>query len=110
MSDTRRFQVVVREGPPHGDLYELEQTIYFDVVDTETEEVVLRFQGEMRAALSTSSGLWDNYDYAGVRDVALAPDGESVLVTAYGGGEEVVPIPKCPPDFRSHGDFGSPER
>jgi len=89
-----RYVVVIREGPPHGDLYELEQTIYFHVVDTETDEVVLRFQGEMRAALSTASGLWDNYDFAGVCDATLAPDGESVIVRTYGGGEEVVPIPK----------------
>lgn len=89
-----QFEVVVREGPPHGDLYELEQATYFDVVDTQTGDLLLMFHGEMHAGLSTETGLWDDYAFSGVREVTLSPDGQSVTVQYWDGGEEVVPIPR----------------
>jgi hypothetical protein len=94
MSDAGRFQVVVREGPPRGDLYQLEQAAYFEVVDTKTGDILLVFQGEMRAGLSTDTGLWDDYAFSGVREVTLSPDGQSVLVQHWDGNEEVVLIPE----------------
>jgi hypothetical protein len=85
-----RFEVRVEEGPPHGGLYELEQTTYYRVVDVASGEVVLAFEGEMEASLSTSTGMWDDYRFSGVREVILAPDEGSVTVRYYDGREEMV--------------------
>jgi hypothetical protein len=52
-----RFKVVVGEGSPHGDLYELEQTIYYRLRDTHSKKVVMAFQREMEASLSRSTGV-----------------------------------------------------
>jgi hypothetical protein len=89
----RRFRVVVEEDPPHGDLYELEQTTYYHVVDTRSGEVVVTFRGEMQASLSRTTGMWDDYRYSGAREVAIAPGEESVVVTDCDGGAELVPLP-----------------
>ncbi|MCP4541419.1 MAG: hypothetical protein GY832_30180 [Chloroflexi bacterium] len=89
-----RFEVVVKEGPPHGDLYELEQTTYYQVVDMRSKEVVMTFQGEMEASLSTSSGSWDDHHFSGVREVIIAPDEQSVIVKYYDDREEIVPLPE----------------
>jgi hypothetical protein len=91
---SRRFQVVTEEDPPHGDLYELEQTTTYRVVDTRTGQTVMTFWGEMRASLSRTSGMWDDYNCSGVREVAIAPDGESVVVTDCEGRTESVPLPR----------------
>jgi len=88
-----RYEIQVQEGALHGDLYELEQTTYFHVVDVDTQTVVLTFQGEMEASLSRDSGLWDDYSFSGVRDVTLAPDQQSVLVHYHDRHEEIVPLP-----------------
>lgn len=89
-----RFEVEVEEGPAHGGLYELEQTTYYRVVDTRSHEVVLTFRGEMEASLSTSTGMWDDHRYSGVREVAVAPDERSVHVQYHDGREETVPLPR----------------
>jgi hypothetical protein len=89
-----RFEVLVEEGPPHGDLYELEQTTHYRVVDTHLKEVVLTFQGEMEASLSTTTGMWDDHCFYGVCGVAIAPDEESVIVKYYDGREEAVLLPQ----------------
>ena len=91
-----RWEVQVTEGPPHGDLYELEQTTYYRVVDADSQEVILTFRGEMEASLSTDSGLWDDYSYSGVCLVTLAPDQRSVLVDYHDGRRETVPLPGSP--------------
>jgi hypothetical protein len=91
---SRRFQVVAEEDPPHGDLYELEQTTTYRVVDTRTGQTVMTFRGEMRASLSRTTGMWDDYGYSGVREIAIAPDGESVVVTDWDGHTESVPLPR----------------
>jgi hypothetical protein len=88
-----RFEVVVEQGPAHGDLYELEQTTYYRVVDRQSKEVVLAFEGEMEASLSRSTGLWDDYGFSGVSEVTLALDEQSVLVRYHDGREERVPLP-----------------
>ena len=85
-----RFEVVVEQGPPHGDLYELEQTTYYHVVDRHTQQVVMTFQSEMEATLSRDSGMWDDYRFSGVCEVAIAPDEASVVVTYCTGREERV--------------------
>jgi hypothetical protein len=89
-----RFEVRVEEGHPHGDLFELEQTTFFRVVDTRSNEVVMTFRGEMEASLSRSTGMWDDLRYSGVREVAVAPDERSVRVMYHDGREETVPLPR----------------
>lgn len=88
-----RYEIQIQEGPPHGGLYELEQTTYFHVVDVDTQAVVLTFRGEMEASLSPDTGLWDDYRFSGVRDLTLAPEQRSVLVRYYDGHEETVLLP-----------------
>ena len=87
-----RFEVVVQQGPPHGDLYELEQTTYYHVVDRHTQQVVMRFQSEMEASLSTDSGLWDDCRFSGVCEVVIAPDETAVMVRYCDGREERVEL------------------
>ena len=89
-----RFRVQVVEGASHGGLYELEQTTYFHVVDTRTQQIVLTFEGSMSASLSTSTGQWDDYAYGGVRQVIIAPDQGAVRVLYHGEVEEDVPLPQ----------------
>ncbi len=91
---TSRFAVQVEEGGGHGDLYELEKTTYYRVVDTRTQEVVLTFEGEMSASLSRSTGQWDDFVYSGACDVTIASDEQSVRVRYYDGREETVPLPQ----------------
>lgn len=88
-----RYAVHVEEGGSHGDLFELEQTTYYRVIDLRTGQVVLTFTGEMSASMSRGSGQWDDYQYGGARAVTLAPDERSVHVSYYGGQEEDVPLP-----------------
>jgi hypothetical protein len=109
MSEQRsgRFEVVVKEGSPHGDLYELEQTTYYHVVDTLAGEVVMTFRREMQASLSRDSGLWDDYSFSGVCEVAIAPDEQSVVVRRCDGREETVPLPQWLQPRRP-GEHGEP--
>ncbi|HEY7610857.1 MAG TPA: hypothetical protein VIF14_16635 [Alphaproteobacteria bacterium] len=86
-----RLKVVIEEGPAHGDLYELEQTTFFRVVDTRTNEIVLAFEGEMEARLE--GGMWSGHSYSGVRAVTIAPDERSVQVHYHDGREETVALP-----------------
>jgi hypothetical protein len=88
----RRFEVVVEEGVPHGDLYELEQTTYYHVVDRQSGKTVLTFEGSLEASLSTDTGLWDGYCLSGVREVSLATDERSVVVSYHDGTEETIQI------------------
>jgi len=89
-----QFEVLVEEGLPRGDLYELEQTTTYRVVDRQSRQVVMGFQGEMQASLSTTTGMWNDYRFYGVCEVTLAPDEKSVTVRYHDGREERVPIPR----------------
>jgi hypothetical protein len=89
-----RFEVVVEQGVPHGDLYELEQTTCYRVIDAHSGTVVLTFQGQIEAALSRDTGLWEDYRLTGVSDVALALDGRSAIVTYHDGRVQTVPLPE----------------
>jgi hypothetical protein len=90
----RRFEVQVEEGAPHGGLYELEQTTYYRVVERASGEVMMTFQGEMEASLSTATGMWDDYRFSGVCEVTIADGERSVQVRYHDGREETRPIPK----------------
>ncbi|MBN1139516.1 MAG: hypothetical protein JXM73_23270 [Anaerolineae bacterium] len=87
-----RFEVVVEEGPPHGDLFELEQTTYYHVVDRHTRQVVMTFQSEMEASLSRDSGVWDDYQFSGVCEVVIAPDETAAIVSYCDGREERITL------------------
>jgi hypothetical protein len=87
-----RFVVLVEEGPPRGDLFELEQTTYHRVVDARTQEVMLTFRGEMEAIFSASTGSWEDYQWSGVREVAVAPDEKTVIVKYYDDREETIAL------------------
>ena len=93
-----RYIVQTEEGPPHGDLYELEQTTYFHVVDTATGEIILTLRGEMYASLSREDAQWDDYSYSGVRDAAIAEDGHTLSVSYFDGTEEQISLPESPRD------------
>ena len=88
----RRFEVVVEEGPPHGGLYELEQTTYCRVVDRQSGQVVMTFECQVEASLSTTTGMWEDYRLSGVSEVSIAPDEQAVVVKYYDGREETVPL------------------
>jgi hypothetical protein len=87
-----RFVVLVEEGPPRGGLFELEQTTYYRVVDTRTQEVMLTFRGEMEAGFSATTGSWEDCHAYGVREVAVAPDEKTVIVKYYDHREETVAL------------------
>lgn len=89
-----RFKVIVEEGVPRGDLYELEQTSYCYVVDRQTGRIVLTFEGRLESSLSTDTGLWDDYRVSGVGEVCISPDERSAIVKYCDGREETVQLPE----------------
>ncbi len=92
----QRFTIIVGQGPPHGDLYEFEQTTYYRVVDTLTGSVVMTFCGTIEASLSTDTGLWEHNRHTGVAAVTISADGRAVIVIHSDGREETVPLPAKP--------------
>lgn len=90
----RQFEVRVEAGPGHGDLYELEQTTYYHIVDAHTGEIVLTFAGELSAGLSRDTGQWEDYEYGGVCEVILAADAPVALVRYYDGHAEMAALPQ----------------
>jgi hypothetical protein len=89
-----RFKVVVEQGVPHGDLYELEQATHYHVIDRHSDRVVVTFEGQLEASLSRDTGLWDDYRLSGVCEVGIAPDERSVTVKYHDGREESVALPE----------------
>jgi len=83
----------VEEGPPRGDLYEVEQTTVHRVVDTRTGEVVLAFEGVLSMRLSRETGLWEEAQLSGVREVVVADDGCVLIVRYHDGQEAQAPLP-----------------
>ena len=82
-----------REGSPRGDLYELEQTYWTDVIDTRTGTVCMIFETRMEASLDRDSGTWSDSMWTGARDVLVAEDDRSVSVISYDGRVDVFPLP-----------------
>lgn len=92
--ETRRwFEVVEEQGPPRGDLFELEQKTHYHVVDRRSEEIIMTFERLMEASLSRDTGMWDDYQFTGVDEVTIAPNERSVLVRYLDGREETLPLP-----------------
>jgi hypothetical protein len=89
-----RFEVRVEEGAAHGGLFEYEQTTYYHVVDLRSNEVVMTFESETTASLSTGGGHWTDHNHTGVSHVSLAPDQRSVRVQYRDGWEASVALPE----------------
>jgi len=87
-----RFEIVVEEGVPHGDLFELEQTTFYRVVDRQSNRVIVSFEGMMEASLSPETGLWADSRLSGVCEVSVVPGERAVYVRYYDGREESVPL------------------
>jgi len=87
------FFTRLREGAPRGDLFELEQRNWTDVIDARDGRVVMSFDTLMEASLDSHSGLWTDYRWSGARDVLVAEDDRSVSVIFYDGRVEVYPLP-----------------
>jgi len=96
--NSERFIVKIIEGPPRGDLYELEQATFFQIIDTTTGQVILNFRGDMEASLSRDDGQWDNYHYSGVSQVTISEDQRTALVEYYDGTKEQVSLPEINKD------------
>lgn len=90
----RRFEVRVVKGSPKGDLYELEQTTCFQIIDIQANEILLTLEGKMEASLSRENGLWENYVYSGVSDVTISADEKTANVKYYDGEQENITLPK----------------
>jgi hypothetical protein len=88
-----RYEIVVRPGPPRGDLFELEQRTIYQVVDRLSGDVVLAFESLMEASLSRDTGLWDHHHQTGVAAIRVAADESTVVVTYHDGRIETIPLP-----------------
>lgn len=88
-----RYRIETEEGNPHGDLYEMEITTYFYVIDTHTEKAIMTFTGEYFTTLGDNGG-WNDGSYTGVTDVKFSEDGMSVIV--YSSDKDLpehIPLP-----------------
>lgn len=88
-----RYIVQVVEGSPRGDLYELEQATFFHIIDTQTDQIILSFRGDMESSLSRDTAQWENTHYSGVCNASISEDQRTVLVEYYDGTKELVYIP-----------------
>ena len=91
--NAERYVVQIVKGSPRGDLYELEQATFFHIFDTETDQIILSFRGDMEASLSRDTAQWENTQYSGVCNASISKDQRTVLVEHYDGTVELVDIP-----------------
>lgn len=89
-SAPRRYQVRVHEHHGGG-LFELEITTTYEVVDTATDALVMRFTGDYSASYDGVG--WAGGAAGGVREVTISPDDRSVEVRFAGGHIERHPLP-----------------
>ena len=89
-----RFEIRVDEGAAQGGLFGYEQTTYYHVVDLRSNEVVMTFESETTASLSTPGGQPTDHSHTGVSYVSIAPDQRSVRVQYHDGWEESVALPE----------------
>lgn len=78
----RRYEVRVHEHHGGG-LFELEITTTYEVVDTRTGAIVMRFSGDYSAAYDGVG--WGGGAAGGVREVTIGPDDRTVQVHFAGG-------------------------
>ena len=88
-----RYIIQIIEGSPRGDLYELEQTTFFHVIDTTSDQIILSFRGEMEASLSRETAQWEDTHYSGVCRVTISEDQQTVLVEHFDGNQELFQLP-----------------
>ena len=88
-----RYEVVEAQAHSRGELYELEQTTTYHVLDMHTGEIVMAFASRMEASLSRDNGQWDDIHFSGVSEVSITADGYSVMVKYHDGREESFPLP-----------------
>ena len=89
----KRYEVRTVQGPARGDLFELEQTTYFHVVDLLEDKIILTFREDMEASLSKDNGLWTDYHYSGVCEVVISADEQTALVNYHDGNQKFFSIP-----------------
>jgi len=70
-----RWEVRVKEGPPRGGLYELEQDTFFHVIDRWDGRRVKTFTGHYDASF-TGEGRWGEGFSSGVRQVVIDEEGK----------------------------------
>jgi len=89
----KRFIVREKEGSAHGDLYELEITTTFSVIDTTNNKIVMNFTGEYSASLGDNG--WDDGSYHGVTKVEISEDEKYAIVYKSGNNElEKIKLPE----------------
>ena len=76
---TDKYRIEESESEPRGDVYELEITYYYDVIDNRTEMSIMQFQGVSSAKLGDDC-TWENWQYSGVDEVEFSDDGRYVIV------------------------------
>lgn len=90
---TARFRIERIEGPPHGDLYELELDWEFRVVEAGSGRVVMAFEGHSFSKLNNAS--WELEQEWGAVEVSLTSGGSSVRVRDADGKVSTVPLPSA---------------
>ena len=91
---SERFIVKIIKDPPRGDLFELEQATFFQIIDTAVDQVIFSFRGDMEANLSRETAQWDDYHYSGVRQVTISKDQRTALVEYFDGIQEQISLPE----------------
>lgn len=81
-----RWRVHIKEGSAHGDLYELEQELYYRVLDWPARQVKLSFTEQTSADLSRSGGGWEGHPSTGVASLRVV--GDVAVVLHHNGSEE----------------------
>lgn len=72
---------------PRGDLYELEYVTHYHVVDLICGDILITLDGFMQEHLDRDSGLWDEPEFWGAKEVLVSPDESAILVRNYDGKE-----------------------
>ena len=93
LQPSERWRVAHVTGMPHGGLYELEQEHSWIVVNWETKEGVLRYDGESDQSYTGEGDGWTDPTWEGVQDVSISPDGTHAVVVDADGTKRQVPLP-----------------
>ena len=89
----QRYIAQIVERSPLRDLYELEQTTFFHLIDTTSDQIILSFRGAMEASLSRDTAQWEDTHYSGVCRVSITEDQQTFLVEHYDGTQKLVHLP-----------------
>lgn len=92
-SAEERFEVQIDEGDYRGGLFELERVTTFRVVEVNSSQTRMEFQGEMSASLDSNTGGWGEPVFYVIAAVTLTDDRHHVLVINHNGHADILPIP-----------------